>query len=44
MSINEIGVVRRTIVRADAAAVEKLSAFGVSTVHEAMGRVNAKEV
>ena len=37
--INDLGVVRRNIVRADKAAVEKLSRFGVATVHEAMGRV-----
>jgi 4-hydroxy-4-methyl-2-oxoglutarate aldolase len=35
----QIGVVKRTIVRADKAAVDKLSRFGVATVHEAMGRV-----
>ncbi len=39
MSINELGVVRRTIVRADRAALDRLSGFGVATVHEAMGRV-----
>ena len=37
--MNELGVVKRNIVRADKAAVEKLSRFGVATVHEAMGRV-----
>ena len=37
--MNQHGVVRRTIGRADAAACERLSAFGVATVHEAMGRV-----
>ena len=37
--INDLGVVRRNIVRADKAAVAKLSRFGVSTIHEAMGRV-----
>ncbi|HKO71182.1 MAG TPA: 4-carboxy-4-hydroxy-2-oxoadipate aldolase/oxaloacetate decarboxylase [Bradyrhizobium sp.] len=37
--MNNLGVVRRNIVRADKAAVEKLSRFGVATVHEAMGRV-----
>jgi 4-hydroxy-4-methyl-2-oxoglutarate aldolase len=31
--------VKRNIVRADRAAVEKLSRFGVATIHEAMGRV-----
>jgi 4-hydroxy-4-methyl-2-oxoglutarate aldolase len=39
MSSNQIGVVKRNIVRADKAHVEKLSRFGVATVHEAMGRV-----
>ena len=39
MSINQLGVVKRNIVRADKAAVEKLSRFGVATIHEAMGRV-----
>ena len=34
-----LGVVHRNIARADAAAVERLSRFGVSTVHEAMGRL-----
>lgn len=38
-SFQQLGVVRRTIERADAAAVERLSRFGVSTVHEAMGRL-----
>ena len=33
------GIVKRNIVRADAAAVQQLSRFGVATVHEAMGRV-----
>jgi 4-hydroxy-4-methyl-2-oxoglutarate aldolase len=39
MSMNELGVVRRNIVRAAPAAVAKLARFGVATVHEAMGRV-----
>ena len=39
MSMNQLGVVKRTIVRADKAAVDKLSRFGVATIHEAMGRV-----
>jgi 4-hydroxy-4-methyl-2-oxoglutarate aldolase len=38
-SINNLGIVKRNIVRADTAAVEKLSRFGVATIHEAMGRV-----
>ena len=37
--MNNLGVVKRNIVRADKAAVEQLSRFGVATVHEAMGRV-----
>jgi 4-hydroxy-4-methyl-2-oxoglutarate aldolase len=37
--INHLGIVKRNIVRADTAAVEKLSRFGVATIHEAMGRV-----
>jgi len=39
MSMNNLGIVKRNIVRADKAAVEKLSRFGVATIHEAMGRV-----
>jgi 4-hydroxy-4-methyl-2-oxoglutarate aldolase len=35
----ELGIVKRNIVRADRAATERLAAFGVATVHEAMGRV-----
>ena len=34
----ELGVVRRNVARADAAAVKDLSRFGVATIHEAMGR------
>jgi len=37
--MNDIGIVKRNIVRADKAAVERLSQFGVATIHEAMGRV-----
>jgi 4-hydroxy-4-methyl-2-oxoglutarate aldolase len=37
--LQELGVVYRRVVRADAAAVEKISRFGVSTVHEALGRL-----
>ncbi len=37
--MNDIGIVKRTIVRADSAAVARLSRFGVATIHEAMGRV-----
>ena len=39
MSMNNLGIVKRNIVRADKAAVEKLARFGVATIHEAMGRV-----
>ena len=39
MSMNNLGVVKRNIVRADPIAVEKLSRFGAATIHEAMGRV-----
>ena len=37
--MNNLGIVKRNIVRADKAAVERLSQFGVATIHEAMGRV-----
>jgi len=37
--MNQLGVVKRNIVRADAAAVEHLGRLGCATVHEAMGRV-----
>ncbi|QJR11424.1 4-hydroxy-4-methyl-2-oxoglutarate aldolase/4-carboxy-4-hydroxy-2-oxoadipate aldolase [Usitatibacter rugosus] len=36
--MNNLGIVRRAIARADRAAVERLAGFGVATVHEAMGR------
>ena len=39
MSLNNLGIVKRNIVRADSAATEKLGTFGSATVHEAMGRV-----
>ncbi len=39
MSLNNLGIVKRTIVRGNRAAVDKLSKYGVATVHEAMGRV-----
>lgn len=38
-AFQELGVVYRNIARADRGAVEQLSRFGVSTVHEAMGRL-----
>ena len=37
--IQELGVVRRRIERADRASVEALGRFGTATVHEAMGRL-----
>jgi 4-hydroxy-4-methyl-2-oxoglutarate aldolase len=37
--LTQLGVVKRNIVRADKAAVDKLSRFGVATIHEAMGRL-----
>ena len=37
--MTELGIVRRTITRADRAAVDQLAQYGVATVHEAMGRV-----
>jgi 4-hydroxy-4-methyl-2-oxoglutarate aldolase len=37
--MTELGVVRRTITRAERAAVDALAGYGVATVHEAMGRV-----
>lgn len=37
--LNELGIVKRNIQRADPVAVERLSKFGVATIHEAMGRV-----
>src|SRR3954447_13825495 len=37
--LNQLGIVKRTIARADREAVERLAKFGVATIHEAMGRV-----
>ncbi|OAJ52593.1 4-carboxy-4-hydroxy-2-oxoadipate aldolase/oxaloacetate decarboxylase [Paraburkholderia ginsengiterrae] len=36
---SQLGVVKRNIVRADPGAVQQLSALGVATIHEAMGRM-----
>jgi 4-hydroxy-4-methyl-2-oxoglutarate aldolase len=38
-NMNNLGIVKRNIDRADRQAVERLSRFGVATIHEAMGRV-----
>lgn len=38
MSMNNLGIVKRNIVRADRAPVEKLARYGAATVHEALGR------
>ncbi len=35
--MTELGIVRRTITRADRAAVDRLAQYGAATVHEAMG-------
>jgi len=37
--MTELGIVRRSISRADRGAVDQLAQYGVSTVHEAMGRI-----
>ncbi len=39
MNMTQLGIVKRSIVRADKGAVAMLSGFGVATIHEAMGRV-----
>ena len=39
MSMNNLGIVKRNITRADRATVDELSRFGAATDHEAMGRV-----
>lgn len=39
MSLNQLGIVKRNIIRAEPEAVAQLSKFGVATIHEAMGRV-----
>ena len=39
VAMNDLGIVRRNIERANKAAVDKLSRYGVATIHEAMGRV-----
>ena len=38
-AINQLGIVKRNIERADRAAADLLGNFGSATVHEAMGRV-----
>lgn len=37
--MNQLGIVKRNIVRADRQAIAQLEKFGSATVHEAMGRV-----
>ena len=37
--MNNLGIVKRNIVRADKTAVARLAKLGVATIHEAMGRV-----
>jgi 4-hydroxy-4-methyl-2-oxoglutarate aldolase len=37
--MNNLGIVKRGVVRADPAAVAHLAGFGVATIHEALGRV-----
>ncbi|HEY0164124.1 MAG TPA: 4-carboxy-4-hydroxy-2-oxoadipate aldolase/oxaloacetate decarboxylase, partial [Sphingomicrobium sp.] len=37
--MNQLGVVKRNIVRPDAEARDRLARFGSATIHEAMGRV-----
>ena len=37
--LNQLGIVKRSIVRADKSAVDQLAKFGVATIPEAMGRV-----
>ena len=37
--LNQLGIVKRNIVRADRTAADRLAQFGAATVHEAMGRV-----
>ncbi len=39
LPLNNLGVVKRNIVRPDRDAIAKLDSFGSATVHEAMGRV-----
>lgn len=39
MNTYPLGVVKRSVQRVDKAIVEKLSHFGVATIHEAMGRI-----
>ena len=39
LPMNNLGIVKRNIVRADKAAVARLAKQGVATIHEAMGRL-----
>ncbi|HEX3762811.1 MAG TPA: 4-carboxy-4-hydroxy-2-oxoadipate aldolase/oxaloacetate decarboxylase [Kofleriaceae bacterium] len=38
MSSSQLGIVKRSIARADRAAIDRLAGLGVATIHEAMGR------
>ena len=42
MSMNNLGIVKRNITRADRAAVDKLSRFGVASIHEAMDAASTR--
>ena len=42
MSMNNLGIVKRNINRADRAAVDKLSRFGVASIHEAMDAASTR--
>ena len=37
--MHQLGIVKRSILRADAAVADRLAGYGVATIHEAMGRL-----